>query len=133
VRMSHLGNEFGPRLRKYTRVVTLIGISQFIRPSEKKCASLKQPDELRQIHITPNFNIEIDRLNKGEMLCRCHLFAVVLLLDSDFTFCGGIVRHAAAHKASARGAVRVSVRVGSCCESLATSECAERAGTGHHR
>ena len=36
----------------------------------------------------------------------------------------GIVHHAAARSASVRGAVRVSVRVGSCCESRAISECA---------
>lgn len=46
---------------------------------------------------------------------------------------GGIVRRAVAHNASALGAVRVLVRVGSCCEFLAIPECAERADTDHHR
>jgi hypothetical protein len=40
---------------------------------------------------------------------------------------------AARGQASARGAIRVSARVGSCCGSRATSECAARVGSDHPR
>jgi hypothetical protein len=45
----------------------------------------------------------------------------------------GIGHHAAARNASAQGAVRASVRVESCCESLAKSECAVRGNSDHRR
>src|ERR1700730_3191212 len=88
---------------------------------------------LTRLSISPKFHTEVgdktDHLYFSNLRMKGLATCALGGPGSDFTNRNrayGIVHRAAVRNASAQGAVRVSVRVGSCCESLAKSECAAR-------